>query len=126
MDGTWTVYWEDKPVGTCRMEQQGLYCRIRCRCSRISDEIWRLLFCGNGETLDLGILVPVDGGFGLDRKLPLKNLPSGEPAFLISRQQHMEDGKFIPVHSDKPFEYLSKIANMRFCRRNGEAGVLLK
>ena len=63
MEGTWNVYFEDRPVGNCKTHREGLYIRFVCRCARVSDSICRLLLrCGNGN-VDLGILVPVEGTY---------------------------------------------------------------
>ena len=123
MDGTWNVYYEDRPVGSCCLYQEGLYIRFVCRCDRCSDAISRLVLRCGGETRDLGILVPVDGGLGLDRKLPSKTVPEGELKFSILIPERHSQGTFVPVKAGEKCLCLSRLAEARFAKQNGEAGL---
>ena len=126
MEGTWNVYLQDKVVGTCRMWREGLYCRVSCRCAGVGEDICRLVLENGEGVLDLGILVPVEGGFGLDRKLPARQLPPGDPRFFVRQSGHQRAEHFIPVRPDEPFEYLSRLTEARFAWRDGQAGIILK
>lgn len=126
MEGTWNVYFEEKNVGNCCICREGLYYRIVCRCSRVTDAVCRLAVQCGEQTVDLGVLVPVEGGFGLDKRLPEKRLPQGEPRFLIRSPAQSVDGRFVPVREGAPFAYLSELTGARFARRGGEVGVVLK
>lgn len=124
LEGTWNVYDGDRAVGTCSLSRQGLYCRILCRCSFSADGICRLkLKCGR-DTLDIGILVPTDGGFGLDKRVAAKSLPDGKPEFYIQTARE-RNGKFVPVRPEEAFSFLSRLSEAKFGRRGGEVGVLL-
>ena len=125
MEGTWKVYLDGQVVGSCALEHRGLYCEIACRCSHVAEGICRLmLHCGE-EELDLGVLIPGSGGFVLERRIPVKRLPKGQPRFSVVAQQRREEGTFVPVHMGEAFEYLSKLENARLARRDGEVGLLL-
>ena len=126
MEGTWNVYFEDRPVGNCMTHREGLYIRFVCRCARISDSICRLLLrCGNGN-VDLGVLIPVEGGYGLDRKLPVRNIPEGEPRFCVKLQGEQSAKRFIQVRDGEKFVFLSGLADARFGKQDGKTGVFLK
>lgn len=125
MDGTWNVYFEERTVGACRLWREGLYIRISCRCERVGEGICRLeLRCGE-ETVDLGVLVPIGGGFGLDRKLPAKSIPLGEPKFCLKTQGRQVKEKFIPIREGEAFPCLSKLTDALFGEREGQVGVFL-
>ena len=63
-----------KSIGRVWAERQGLYYVFRCRCRLSGEAAFRLLAtCGKNQE-DLGILVPIDGGFGLDTRRPVKQL----------------------------------------------------
>lgn len=125
MDGIWDVYFEDKPVGTCRVWREGLYYRFNCRCDRVTEEICRLLLQCGEKTVDLGVLIPVGSGFGLDRKLSARNMPAGEPQFSVKVLHRQSDGRFIPVRESDSFAFLSALEKARFGKQNGEVGVFL-
>ena len=126
MEGIRSVYFEDTTVGNCRITREGLYYRIACRCSRVTEAVCRLVLQCKDQNIDLGVLVPVDGGFGLDKRIPVKQLPLGQPHFLINVPGRREEPRFVPVREGEPFSYLSNMKGARFARRNGEAGVVLK
>ena len=125
MDGTWNVYFGDKPIGTCRLVRQGLYWQVSCRCAASIDGICRLrLQCGD-EAADLGVLVPMNGAFGLDRTIPVKNLPQGQPRFAVIPQDPRPEEEFIPVGEGEEFPYLSRLPEARFARRGSRTGIVL-
>ena len=125
MEGNWIVLFNNETIGRCNVERRGLYCHISCRCGKVGDGICRLMLqCGDG-VVDLGILVPMDGGFGLEKRLPAKNLPEGQPHFRVKAVDQRAEDNFVPVRAGEPFAYLSRLQTARFARRDGEAGVIL-
>ena len=124
MEGTWNVLYHDRPVGTCTLERQGLYWRIICRCRTGIDGICRLILNCGRDDVDLGVLVPLNGSFGLEKRIPVKRLPEGEPHLYLRSDADSSD-VFVPVRSGESFGYLSRLEGSRYTRRNGEAGVLL-
>ncbi len=125
MDGTWSVYFEDRSVGTCRIGREGLYYRFSCRCNRVRDGICRLLLKCGDRTVDLGILIPVDGGYGLDKKLPMRHMPEGEPRFIVKLQLEQADRRFVPVQEGEKCAFLTGLTDARFGKQDGEVGVFL-
>lgn len=124
MEETWNVLYHDRPVGVCTMERQGLYWRIICRCSTGIDGICRLIINCGGDDVDLGVLVPLNGSFGLEKRIPVKRLPEGEPRLFIRNDADLSE-VFVPVRSGESFSLLSRLEGSRYVRRNGEAGVLI-
>lgn len=81
MDETYDIVFEGVIVGTAQMQRQGLYCRFCCRCRLPDEGLYRIhAICGRTRE-DLGICVPMDGGFGMDKKIPAKRLGEGEMSF---------------------------------------------
>ena len=126
MEGTWNVYFKDKAGGNCRIVREGLYNCVSCRCGRVAEGICRLILECEDQRLDLGVLVPMEGGFGIDKKLPAKHLPQGQPVFSIEVPGQNTETRFIPVRDGEGFAYLSRLADARFVKRGGEVGVILK
>ena len=134
MAETYDITFEAAPVGTARMEKQGLYYVFSCRCRLPEEGLYRI-HAVNGKTReDLGICIPVDGVFGMDKKVPQKRIGEGmltfelvpkdwkpqpvvtepEPAETEPQPDPMEEEieqeeLFIPVSDEEPFDYLDKL-----------------
>ena len=65
-------------VGKATVEQQGLYYKISCRCHLTGKGMHRLAVFCNEKQEDLGTLVPMDGAFGLEKRIPVKRLGDGQ------------------------------------------------
>ena len=90
------IVYENRPVGTARMEKQGLYLLFSCRCRLPDDEMYRI-HVKNGENReDLGICIPVDGGFGMDKRIPVKRLGEGTPVFELVPKDWIPVKEVIP------------------------------
>ena len=84
-----------------------------------------MVACGE-KKVDLGICIPMDDAFGVDKKVPCKQLGEGNPEFfLIPRPQH-SGGKFVPVYPEEPFAYMSKLKGAFLEIRNGQMGIVIK
>ena len=81
MAETYDITHEGAPVGSAQMEKQGLYYVFSCRCRLPEEGLYRI-HAVNGETReDLGICIPVDGVFGMDKKVPQKRIGEGMLTF---------------------------------------------
>lgn len=107
LEGSWPVRREQQTVGQCCFESHGLYWHIRCQCDPGSREVSRLvLFCGSG-IVSLGILVPENGTWVLERRLAKGHFPAaGEPRlFLLDAAAPMDDPEAqpdIPIPAPPP------------------------
>jgi hypothetical protein len=91
----------------------------------VTETIVRLLLQCGDTTVDLGILIPVDSQFGLEKKLAVRNMPAGEPRFSIKVLSEQSNERFIPVCEDGKFDDLSNLENARFGKQAGIVGVFL-
>lgn len=113
-----------RSVGRVQVRRQGLYYLFRCRCSLSGDTIWHLeAVCGEKRE-DLGVLVPVDGTFGLDTRRPVKNLGEGKLQFLLTPKRNHSRTRFAPIYPEEPFAYLQKLKNAFLETRNGQVGAV--
>lgn len=69
------VILNNQPVGSCRLEEQGLYWTLECRCQVISDLVERL-YCG---TTRLGVLEREGEWLTLRRRLSRASYPMLPP-----------------------------------------------
>ena len=125
MEGIYDVYQADAKIGKMYVDRQGLYYRFRCRCSLTGKVIYRIVAkCGNISE-NLGILVPGEGDFILDTRLPAKRFPAGTFSFhALPRHSALQD-RFIPIHPQEPFSYLSRLKNARLEKRSGQTGIVI-
>lgn len=114
------------PVGKARLERQGLYCHVVCRCDLPEERMYRLeLRCGEKQ-VDLGILVPRERGFGLDTRFPANRLGEGEVSFsLRDRNAPEKERRFLPVREEEPFEHIEELEQGCLEIREGQMGVSL-
>lgn len=116
MDGVYDVMFGGEPVGKMFVDRQGLYYRFRCRCGLTGEGMYRVrVFCGE-EKQDLGILVPMEGDFGLQKRLPAKLFPEGMPRFLAVPRRRQLHGGFQDMSPKEPFSYIREL-KAEFLRR---------
>ena len=125
MEGNYGAYLGKELCGKVQVLRQGLYYRFICRCRLSGESLCRLRVTCGGRTEELGVLAPVDGGFGLDRKIPVKRLGEGTPEFRVYGDREVPAGRFVPICPEEPFSYIAKLKDAYLVRRNGQAGILL-
>lgn len=122
MVGNYDVYLGDRTVGTVDVEKQGLYYRFSCRCDCGGKEMHRLLLRSGGKETDLGLCVPVAGGFGTEKRLPVKQCGTGTPEFFLRPR----GGKFIPISPEEPFRYIHRLESAFLERRGEVLGIVIR
>lgn len=125
MEGNYGVYLGEKLCGKVQVLRQGLYYRFICRCQLSGDVVCRLKVCCGGDEENLGVLIPMDGGFGLNTQVPVKRF-SGKPVrFRIAARQEESSGTFVPIYPEEPFAYIERLKDAFLRIQNGQVGVLL-
>lgn len=125
MEGNYSVRFGSQPVGKVQVLRQGLYYRFICRCQLSGDVVCRLRVVCGGRKESLGVVVPMDGGFGLDTKLPVKRLGEGEMEFLLIPKHDVPQGTFVPIYPDEPFAYIQRLKDAYLARQEGQLGAVL-
>ena len=113
-------------VGKVRMARQGLYYAIHCRCRIGGDVMYRLTVCCGDKREDLGVVVPVDGGFGLDTKVPVKRLGEGTVSFVLVPKYTAEEGVLVPIYPEEPFHYLARIKDAYLVKKDGQTCIRIR
>lgn len=125
MEGNYGVYFGKQMAGKVQVQRLGLYYRFQCRCQLSGDIVCRLsVRCGDKRE-SLGVVVPMDGSFGLDTKVPVKRLGEGEMMFSLVPKHEVEPGKFIPISPEEPFAYIARLKKGYLARRYGKIGIQL-
>lgn len=148
MAETYDIICEDEAVGTAKMKRQGLYCSFSCRCRLPQEGLYRIhVICGENRE-DLGICVPLDNGFGMDKKIPSKRLGDGAVTFelvpkdwqpkkeivpepvAVAEEEAPEpepaQERFIPVSEETPFDHLDKLEHAHMEIRDDTPGIVIE
>lgn len=106
MEGTYEVALAGEKIGKVCLTRWGLYYEISCRCRSVAGQMLELVAQCNGQCHELGLLAPVDGGLGLDRRIPAKRLGEGVLAFFaLPREREV----LVSVRPEEPFAYLQQL-----------------
>lgn len=125
MQEQYEVYLGQDKIGRVQVSREGLYYRFHCRCSLSGDVMFRLEAKNEKESVDLGIVVPADGQFGLDKRLPVKQFPEEDYRFEVQPHRKKLEGKFVPIYPEEPFAYLSKLEDAHMEIREDQPGIVL-
>ena len=80
------------------------------------------MVCGDKKE-DMGILVPMDDGFGMNTKVPVKRIGEGTPEFILTMKHDRMSGVFVPIYPEEPFAYISKLKNAYLVKQEGKTGI---
>ena len=125
MVGAYQIFRGVEPVGTVQVEKQGLYYQFSCRCTLRGATMQRIMVACGERKVDLGICVPMGDVFGIDRRVPCKQLGEGKPEFFLIPRVGRAGGKFVPVYPEEPFAYMAKLKDAYLEVRCGQAGIVL-
>lgn len=126
MDGNYGVYFGRELVGKAQLLRQGLYYRIICRCRIASEMVCRLMVTCGEHRENLGVVVPVEEGFGLDTRIPAKRLGEGSLEFVLVPKHEVSAGTFVPIYPEEPFAYISRLKEAYLSRKEGQLGIVIK
>ena len=122
---SYLIHFGKEPVGKVRVSRQGLYYCFQCRCNPSEDTVARLIVANGSFSENLGILVPMGNGFGLDTRRPVKLFTNEEFSFELIPKGERICKQFVPIYPDEPFSYLNKLKQSYLVKKNGVAGILL-
>lgn len=126
MENWFGVSFGNQTVGKVRVTKQGLYYRFSCRCRIGGDVVCRLTVSCGDKRENLGIVVPMDGGFGLDTKIPAKRIGEGKMEFFLIPKHDVSDGQVVPIYPEEPFAYISRLKDAYLVKRNGQKCIVIK
>lgn len=123
MNQEYPVTVSGKQVGKVLVECRGLYYQFSCRCNLSGNIIYRLMVSCGSVCESLGILIPLEGSFGIETKLPIKRLGIGKLVFSLIPRHEASANIFIPIYPDEPFAYISRLKKSFLVLQNGQPGI---
>ncbi len=124
MEGNYEVFFGGQAVGKVQVLRQGLYWQFHCRCRLSGEVVCRLCVqCGEKKE-NLGVVVPLGDGFGLDTRLAAKKLGQGKLTFSLV-PKHQTSAVFIPICPEEPFAYIQRLKDGFLARKNGQVGIFV-
>ena len=121
----YSVSYSGRVVGKITVQRKGLYYHFHCRCVPDRDDVYRVMVSCNGNAESLGILVPSEGAFILNTRLPVKRIGEGSLDFRLvpTREPTTSAGIFVPIIPEEPFSYISRLKDSFLVVQNGQAGI---
>ena len=126
MEGTYEISQGAKPIGSVTVQRQGLYYHFSGRCVLTGDVVCKIVVKCADKQENLGVLVPMDGKFGIEKKLPVKRLGEGTPQFRILPKHEKMEGKFVPIYPEEPFSYMAKLKDAFLAHQAGQLGIVIR
>lgn len=120
------VWMGGEVAGSVCITKEGLYTRFLCQCKLPDNDIYRLLLTCNGLNTDLGICVPQGEYYMVNKVVKSRQIGDGEMCFRITSTTEKNKDRFIPMLSDKPFDYISQLENMMLCVDNHGYGIIIR
>ncbi len=126
MEGNYEVLFGKDQAGKVRVLREGLYYRFSCRCQISGKVMCRLWVSCADRRENLGIVIPMGSGFGLDTRIPVKRIGEGELSFCLLPQGEPVPQTFVSLAPDEPFAYLSRLKDAYLVRKNGQLGICIR
>ncbi len=121
MHSEYPIFLASNRVGTAAVSRCGLYYRIQCVCSGLTDGPHRVsVHCAEAQA-DLGICVPVGEQHCIDTRIPVKRLGEGDMHFYLVQKK-----QFVPVYEDKPFAHIQDILTAHFAVVDAQPGIMIQ
>lgn len=122
---TYPIMLGDEEIGKAQVERRGLYWYFRCRCRFSGEVMLRLQICCGEVCENLGIPVPENGVFRLDKRISVRSLPQGTWSVRAVPSHGPLGERFVPISPTEPFAYLHLLEGAYLQRRGGVVGAVL-
>ena len=110
-------------VGIVQMNVSGLYCVIRCTCKNV-EGILHLVDRHDDGDYPIGICVPMCGGIGIERKIPIKYMKGSQHEFVLLRRGTLTQSAH-PLNTGLSADVLKLIEQCRYVIQNQQPCLLL-
>ncbi len=121
----YNVMYKNEIAGKAEVTVEGLYTYFHCVCTLPQTDIFRIRMTCDGRSVDLGVCVPFEGKYVVNKKISTKHAGAGEMAFEIVSSQNNSEKMFIRLDENKAFPCISKLKNATLSVSNETVGILI-
>ena len=115
------IYFALEQIGAAKVIKQGLYYRIHCVCKISGSVPFCVKVMGKGE-VDLGLCVPMGEYFGLETRIPIKQLGQENLRF-EAMPRHTSQDEWTVISADEPFTYIQRLKDAYLIKRGNKTGI---
>lgn len=116
------IVYHDNNCGIAKVQKDGLYYRISCRC-KYSSGLYQIWVTGEQGTVNLGTCVLSGKEIGLDTRIAVKRLATIKTFEM--NEKYQEEPKWIPLTPNTPIK-LSILGKSYLFQKNGAWGLTVK
>ena len=120
MEKSYPIFCDERNVGTANVRMAGLYMQISCMCRFSDQKIYKLYAQCAGRNFPLGIPIPNNGVFMLEKRIPAKCLQEADIRFIALCNNSASDENAYCVFQDKPFDQLADINESSYLQQNAD------
>ena len=102
------VLYNDKCIGTVRVVEEGLYRRFLGKISLKEKRFYRLFILSDSSFVPVGLCMPVNDGYEIEKSLPARHLPKGKWNFIITEGE-ITMKQYTPIEEDNPFPLIHRL-----------------
>lgn len=88
--------------------------------------VYRLKIHFPGKEVNLGVLIPADDGFSLEKSLPVSHFSQVPTGFTVCVKHSELSGRFAPIYPEEPFSYIEHLKNAYLAKKNDQLGIIFK
>ena len=74
---------------------------------------------------NLGVLVPADDGFSLEKSVAVSHFSQIPTGFTVCVKHSQLSGTFAPIYPEEPFSYIEHLKDAYLAKKNGELGIVI-
>ena len=112
------------PVGKVKLNFDGLYCTIHCVMGHTNEILQLVDRCEAGD-IPIGICGPLNGGFGIVKKIPAKYMTERRHEFVLLNRKE-DNICFFSADEEIPDHILKQPENCRFYVMDNRPGVTIE
>lgn len=118
------LLYKKKKIGSVDLICDGLYYILSCSCRIADNGIYKIRgWCGS-ESINLGVLIPVDGELRITRRIPVKHLWGDKTQFEIYLDDDMHSSDILVLDREGIQVPIDSLRTAQYCTSSGQAGLL--
>lgn len=119
------ILFDDRTIGEAQVQKSVLYYKFFCKCIPPDSKAYRVILIYGETEINLGICVPNNEYFILNKQVPVKYIEEGEWSFMLRSVANANDIQ-VAVHENEPFPLLDQLELAKLVNTDGKIFVYIK